>query len=67
MYSGNFEVICVTETWLNENVIDGLIDPLDYYRVIRCDRLDSRGGGVCILVSKKVDVVEVPVTIFYIP
>jgi hypothetical protein len=62
MYSGNFEVVCVTETWLGDNVTDGLIDQLDYFHVILCDRLDLRGGRVCILVSKKLDVVEMPVT-----
>jgi len=64
MYCYAFDVICITETWLNkDNMSDGLIDPLSCFRVVRCDRLNSRGGGVCILVSKRLDTVVIPVTI----
>jgi len=66
IYSCAFDAICITETWLNEdNISDGLIDPQSCSRVVRCDRLNSRGGGVCILVSKRIDTVVVPDTNYY--
>ena len=66
MYSCDFDVICITETWLNkDNVSDGLIDPQSCFRVVRCDRLNARGGGVCILISKRLDSVVIPVTDYY--
>jgi len=68
MYSCAFDVICITETWLNkDNISDGLIDPQSGFRVVQCDRLNSRGGGVCILVSKKLNTVVIPVTNYYAP
>jgi len=36
-----------------------------FSRIVRCDRLNSRGGGVCILVSKRLDTVVIPVTNYY--
>ena len=66
MYSCDFDVICITETWLNkDNVSDGLIDPQSSFRVVWCDRINSRGGGVCILISKRLDTVVIPVTNYY--
>ena len=64
MFSGNYDVICITETWLIHGITDGRIDPLAYYRIIRCNR-GSRGGGVCVLVSKRLDAVEVPLVNYF--
>jgi exonuclease III len=65
MYSCNFDIICITETWLKSEITDGLIDPQACFRVIRCDRSESRGGGVSILVSKKLHAVVIPVTNYF--
>jgi len=66
IYSCAFDVICITETWLNKyNISDGLIDPQSSFRVVRCDKLNSRGGNVCILVSKRLDTVVITVTNYY--
>ena len=48
MYSSNFCIICLTETWLSDYVCDGEILPTDYV-LYRKDR-PSRGGGVLIAV-----------------
>jgi len=48
------------------NKTDGFIDPRANYRVIRSDRPNSRGGGVGILLSRYLDVIEVP-AINYFP
>ncbi len=40
-----FDVICLSETWLNNNVPDNDVN-LDEYTLYRRDR-GSRGGGVC--------------------
>ena len=46
VYSSNFDVICLTETWLSESVFDQEILPTNY-NIYRKDR-PSRGGGVLI-------------------
>ena len=40
----------VTESWLNAEVSDGLLDPLNKFRVFRTDRIDLSGGGVCVFI-----------------
>ena len=39
-----------------------MLDPENCYNIIRCDRKNAVGGGVCTLLSKKFDIDEVPVT-----
>jgi len=53
IYACNYDIIFVTETWLSNQIPSSMLDLHDGYSVIRCDRKDSRGGGVCCLVSKK--------------
>ena len=50
----NFDIIGVTETWLDNNVDDELIN-LPNYQVFRRDR-DRHGGGVAIYVSHSIPV-----------
>jgi len=33
--SGEFNVKCITETWLTENIMDGLLNPDNCCRIIR--------------------------------
>jgi hypothetical protein len=61
LYAKSFDVICITESWLNNNVVAGLIDPECQYTVLRCDRHDRRGGGVCFLINKHLNVIQVPI------
>ena len=49
VYSSDFDVICLTETWLSESVFDQEILPINY-NIYRKDR-HSRGGGVLIAIK----------------
>ena len=50
----SYDLIALTETWLHESIITPLF--LDkwssHYDVLRCDRLEKKGGGVAFLVRK---------------
>ena len=48
VYSGDFDVVGICETWLNESVIDSEIIP--GYSIFRRDREDL-GGGVIVAVK----------------
>ena len=55
VYSNDFTLICLTETWLSDHVSDGEILPNEY----RKDR-PTRGGGVLIAVKSSVPSSSVP-------
>lgn len=46
-------LVFVTESWLEESITDGMIDPNGSYAVYRHDRAVRVGGGVLALVSKQ--------------
>ena len=53
MYVAKFDIIAITETWLHDNVANGLLDPESLFNIVRKDRkADVKGGGVCALVKK---------------
>ena len=54
VYSSNFDVICLTETWLTESVFDQEILPTNY-NIFRKDR-STRGGGVLIATKSSIPV-----------
>uniref|UniRef100_A0A8D8VWD3 Endonuclease/exonuclease/phosphatase domain-containing protein n=1 Tax=Cacopsylla melanoneura TaxID=428564 RepID=A0A8D8VWD3_9HEMI len=43
--------ILITETWLNEDIPDSLVH-IDGYNLLRKDRIERSGGGVCIYVKE---------------
>ena len=51
MYTQNYLILFITETWLTSDITDGLIDPENKYYIIRKDR-ETRGGGVCVLIAR---------------
>ena len=53
---GNAEVYSLVETWLDNKVLDAELE-IDGYNVFRKDR-GSRGGGVLVYVSKKLQCVR---------
>ena len=56
IYSNEYHIICVTETWLDSNILDGLLDLNNKFKIFRRDRAAERkGDGVCILVNKSID------------
>ena len=49
----DLDVLCISETWLHEQIPNHEII-IDGYDVIRKDRLDKRGGGVCMYVKNSI-------------
>jgi len=59
MYNFDYDCIFITESWLHDGIHNGIIDPGGLYTVIRKDRVRRvgvRGGGVCILIRRKYQV-----------
>ena len=55
LYNDKCHCVAITETWLNSNIPDGLLDPEGKYHIFRCDRNERRGGGVCAFVSRELN------------
>ena len=49
IYSTDFSLIAITETWLSNNILDGEVLPTNY-TIYRHDRV-SRGGGVLLAIK----------------
>ncbi|CAF0980674.1 unnamed protein product [Brachionus calyciflorus] len=49
--SKNIDILCINESWLNAN--QKL--KIQNYDIIRLDRINERGGGVCIIINKKIN------------
>lgn len=47
----NVDVVCASETWLNDNVDDSIL-AIDGYEIVRHDRVGRLGGGVLIYIKK---------------
>lgn len=45
--NSKIDIICLTETWLSEDIPNELV-AVDGYKLYRNDRRYSRGGGICI-------------------
>lgn len=59
LYSGSFDVVLITETWLSDRIPDALLDPRNLFTIVRCDRGSSAHGGVCALVAKPSGIIQV--------
>ena len=65
VYTENFDLITVTETWLNENISNSEILPSGY-SIIRKDRpIDKRGGGVLIALRNEIQFTRITSGIWY--
>lgn len=51
----NFDVICLSETWLNDGISDDIIS-INNYKIYRNDRLNRPGGGVAVFVKDNFNV-----------
>ena len=61
IYNNSYNCIFITETWLNDNLPNSLLDPESMFNVYRDDRLDRTGGGVCCLIAKHFRVAQMSV------
>ena len=59
LYVENCDMVFITESFLHESVGNGFLDPKAAYSILRKDRQDGKGGGVCAIV--KGDICVTPV------
>jgi len=59
LYVDSVDLILITESFLHTGVSNGLLDPKNYYYVLRKDRTNGKGGGVCALVKRDITVLPV--------
>jgi len=52
LYDVQIDCVLITETWLSSHISDGQLDPRSEFNIMRKDRSDGRGGGVCIIIKK---------------
>jgi len=45
-----FDCLLITESWLTDEITDGMLDPETKYHILRCDRKVGRAGGVCAII-----------------
>lgn len=50
----NIDIVCITETWLNDEILDDVCK-LPGYNLFRRDRLSGQGGGVLCYVDGGID------------
>lgn len=47
-----YDIICITESWLGDDILDSVLTQNAPYSIVRCDRdLGKKGGGCCILIA----------------
>ena len=56
--SNKTDLLFLTESWLSEKILDSMICPTGY-DIIRNDRQDTKGGGVCLLYKTGLKVQQV--------
>ena len=55
-----YDILCLSETWLNVSVSNAMLDPLGQFHVFRKDRNEGKlGGGVCIFIRKYLNAVQI--------
>lgn len=55
----NFDIFTITETWLNDRVLDDDLY-INGYKIYRHDRVSNRGGGVCIYAKVELTISVLP-------
>src|SRR5207244_1755973 len=60
LYSNLYHIVCVSESWLNVEISDDLLDPKGRFNIFRDERArNQRSGGVCVFVNKSLNVLSV--------
>ena len=57
-----FHFVFITESWLHDFIPSSLVFNCEKYYVFRNDRVNSRGGGVCVLIDKRYKVTTVTIS-----
>ena len=61
MSSGKFDVLCISETFLNDSILNGEVNVTGYAEVLRDDRLNGdKRGGSAIYIRDSIPHVETP-------
>ena len=56
LYSNKYDIICISETWLNSKFTDGLLDPKGQFNIYGCDGLAvNPSGGVFIFTRQNIN------------
>jgi len=64
LHDGIYDIIAVSESWLDDTVNDSLLLDGSFYSVFRCDRQNNHaGGGTCIFVKSSLKFKEVSLSI----
>ena len=58
LYSDAYDCIFITETWLSHETPNSILDPQNYYNVVRHDRITGKGGGVCAFITQRYKYIE---------
>lgn len=53
----SMDILCVTESWLNNQIPDNMINILGY-SILRNDRQHKKGGGTCIYINQRLQYIE---------
>ena len=51
--NANFDLVCITETWLQQHILDSAV-AINGFNLIRRDRQETIHGGVCIYVKETI-------------
>jgi len=59
LYRNNYDIVCITESWLHANTPNSLFDPQCKFNIVRTDREGLVGGGVCMFISSSLSFIEI--------
>ena len=54
----NIDIMCITETWLHNNISNHEIT-IQGYKLVRKDRTTKRGGGIIASIRNDIDLEEI--------
>ena len=63
LFTEKFDLICITETWFNDKISDGIVCADTKYSILRKDRVARHGGGVAVLYRTDLKLFEIDNTV----
>ena len=58
-------MVLITETWLSSYITESILDPRGEFNIVRKDRQNCRGGGVCAIVRKCLSIIPLCILDMY--